>query len=53
MSDPAETTAPQADAAELRLVERLRAKDEAAFMEIVDAWGPSMLRLARHDSLGP
>jgi len=47
VSEPAETSASQADAAELRLVERLRAKDEAAFMEIVDAWGPSMLRLAR------
>ncbi len=30
-----------------RLVERLKARDEEAFMEIVDAWGPSMLRLAR------
>lgn len=29
------------------LVERLHSGDEAAFMEIVDAWGPSMLRLAR------
>jgi RNA polymerase sigma-70 factor (ECF subfamily) len=29
------------------LVERLRAGDEAAFMEIVRAWSPSMLRLAR------
>lgn len=28
-------------------MERLRARDEEAFMEIVDAWGPSMLRLAR------
>ena len=29
------------------LVRRLRAGDEAAFMEIVDAWGTTMLRLAR------
>jgi RNA polymerase sigma-70 factor (ECF subfamily) len=29
------------------LVARLRAKDEAAFMSVVDAWSPAMLRLAR------
>jgi RNA polymerase sigma-70 factor (ECF subfamily) len=33
--------------AERRLVERLRAGDEAAFMELVDREGPAMLRLAR------
>ena len=47
MSEPTETTASQADAAERSLVERLRARDEDAFMEIVDAWGASMLRLAQ------
>lgn len=47
MSKPTDTTSPQADPEELRLVERLRAGDEAAFMETVEAWGPSMLRLAR------
>jgi RNA polymerase sigma-70 factor (ECF subfamily) len=47
VSEPADTSAPHADAAERRLIERLRARDEGAFMEIVDAWGPSMLRLAR------
>ncbi len=30
-----------------RLVRSLRAGDEAAFMRTVDAWGPTMLRLAR------
>jgi RNA polymerase sigma-70 factor, ECF subfamily len=44
VSRPDPTTAEAADA---ELIERLRARDEAAFMEIVDAWGPSMLRLAR------
>jgi RNA polymerase sigma-70 factor, ECF subfamily len=29
------------------LVERLRARDERAFAELVEAWSPSMLRLAR------
>jgi RNA polymerase sigma-70 factor (ECF subfamily) len=29
------------------LLERLRARDESAFAELVRAWGPSMLRLAR------
>ena len=42
-----ETSAATADEAERRLLARLRAGDEAAFMEIVDAWGPGMLRLAR------
>jgi RNA polymerase sigma-70 factor (ECF subfamily) len=41
------TPPPADDPAERRLLARLRAGDEAAFMEIVDAWGPSMLRLAR------
>jgi RNA polymerase sigma-70 factor (ECF subfamily) len=35
------------DAREAALIARLRAGDEAAFMELVDAWGPAMLRLAR------
>jgi len=47
VSDHAETSDARADSAEQRRVERLRARDEAAFMEIVEAWGPSMLRLAR------
>ncbi len=47
MSEPADTTPPRVDQAQLRLVERLRAGDEAAFLETVEAWGPSMLRLAR------
>jgi RNA polymerase sigma-70 factor (ECF subfamily) len=29
------------------LVERLRARDERAFADLVEAWSPSMLRLAR------
>ena len=33
-----------------RLVRRLRAGDESAFMKIVDAWGPTMLRLAREST---
>jgi RNA polymerase sigma-70 factor, ECF subfamily len=32
---------------DLELVRRLKAGDEAAFMELVDALGPSMLRVAR------
>jgi RNA polymerase sigma-70 factor (ECF subfamily) len=32
---------------EAALLERLKAGDEAAFMAIVEAWGPGMLRLAR------
>jgi RNA polymerase sigma-70 factor (ECF subfamily) len=36
---------PAADDADL--VRRLRAGDEAAFRDIVDAWSPAMLRLAR------
>lgn len=47
MSEPADTSAARADEAERRLLARLRAGDEAAFMELVDAWGPAMLRLAR------
>ncbi len=29
------------------LVDRLRARDEAAFVELVERWTPSMLRVAR------
>lgn len=47
MSEAPDTSQHRADEAERRLIARLRAGDEAAFMEIVDAWGPSMLRLAR------
>ena len=32
---------------EAALLERLRARDESAFAELVRAWSPSMLRLAR------
>ena len=32
---------------ETALLERLKAGDEVAFMAIVEAWGPGMLRLAR------
>jgi RNA polymerase sigma-70 factor (ECF subfamily) len=32
---------------EAELLERLRARDEGAFAELVRAWSPSMLRLAR------
>jgi RNA polymerase sigma-70 factor, ECF subfamily len=39
--------APRASAADLELVERLRAHDEAAFMELVDTLTPSMRRVAR------
>jgi RNA polymerase sigma-70 factor (ECF subfamily) len=39
--------APRASEADLALVERLRAHDEAAFMEIVDRLTPSMRRVAR------
>jgi RNA polymerase sigma-70 factor (ECF subfamily) len=38
---------PRASAADLALVERLRARDEAAFMELVDRLTPSMRRVAR------
>lgn len=37
----------RATPAELALVERLRAGDEAAFMDLVDRLGPSMRRVAR------
>ena len=47
MHEPPDTSAVPAAEAERRLIARLRAGDEAAFMEIVDAWGPAMLRLAR------
>jgi RNA polymerase sigma-70 factor (ECF subfamily) len=39
--------APRASAADLELVQRLRARDEAAFMELVDRLTPSMRRVAR------
>jgi RNA polymerase sigma-70 factor (ECF subfamily) len=39
--------APRASAADLELVERLRARDETAFMELVDGLTPSMRRVAR------
>jgi RNA polymerase sigma-70 factor, ECF subfamily len=38
---------PRASAADLALVERLRARDEAAFMELVERLTPSMRRVAR------
>jgi RNA polymerase sigma-70 factor, ECF subfamily len=40
-------TAPVLSAADRRLLERLRAGDESAFMEIVERYSPSMLRVAR------
>ncbi len=39
--------APPADATEQRLVAALRARDEAAFQELVDRYGASLLRVAR------
>jgi RNA polymerase sigma-70 factor (ECF subfamily) len=39
--------APRASASDLELVERLRAHDEAAFMELVEKLTPSMRRVAR------
>jgi RNA polymerase sigma-70 factor (ECF subfamily) len=39
--------APRASAADIELVERLRAHDEAAFMELVEKLTPSMQRVAR------
>jgi RNA polymerase sigma-70 factor (ECF subfamily) len=39
--------APRASVADLELVQRLRARDEAAFMELVDRLTPSMRRVAR------
>jgi RNA polymerase sigma-70 factor (ECF subfamily) len=39
--------APRASEADLELVERLRAHDDAAFMELVDGLTPSMRRVAR------
>jgi RNA polymerase sigma-70 factor, ECF subfamily len=47
MSEPAQTSSPHASDFDQRLIERLKAGDEGAFMEVVDAWGPTMLRLAR------
>jgi len=47
LTDRDDSSTQHADEAERRLLARLRAGDEGAFMEIVDAWGPSMLRLAR------
>jgi RNA polymerase sigma-70 factor (ECF subfamily) len=38
---------PRASAADLALLERLRARDEAAFMELVERLTPSMRRVAR------
>ena len=39
--------APRASASDLELVERLRAHDEAAFIELVEKLTPSMRRVAR------
>jgi RNA polymerase sigma-70 factor (ECF subfamily) len=39
--------APRASAADLELVQRLRAREETAFMELVDRLTPSMRRVAR------
>jgi RNA polymerase sigma-70 factor (ECF subfamily) len=39
--------APSASSADFQLLERLRAHDEAAFMELVDRLAPSMRRVAR------
>ncbi len=47
MSEPATTSSSHAGEVDRRLLDRLKAGDEASFMEIVDGWGPSMLRLAR------
>jgi RNA polymerase sigma-70 factor, ECF subfamily len=45
---PSTTSAPDDDsAADRELVVRLRAGDQAAFAELVSAWSPVMLRLAR------
>jgi RNA polymerase sigma-70 factor (ECF subfamily) len=42
-----ELAAPDVDPAERQLVERLRARDEAAFMELVQRYSGSMLRVAQ------
>lgn len=47
MPETPDHAAVPADEDERRLIARLRAGDEDAFMTLVDAWGPSMLRLAR------
>ena len=44
---PPELQDARAAEADRRLLQRLRAGDEAAFMELVDREGPAMLRLAR------
>ena len=49
MSQPPETAppAPRASEEDLRLVRRLRAGDESAFMELVERYNGSLVRLAR------
>jgi RNA polymerase sigma-70 factor (ECF subfamily) len=49
MSQPPETVppAPRASEDDLRLVRRLRAGDESAFMELVERYNGSLVRLAR------
>src|SRR5438067_4904204 len=42
-----ELAAADVDPAERQLLDRLRAGDEAAFMEIVERWSGSMLRVAQ------
>lgn len=51
MSMPGAEPADRAD--DRMLVERLRAGDERAFTELVQAWSPGMLRLARTFVSGP
>jgi RNA polymerase sigma-70 factor (ECF subfamily) len=45
--DEAEPTAESAEPQERELLARLRSGDEAAFAELVDAWSPVMLHVAR------
>lgn len=49
MTRPPETPAPalRASVEDMRLVRRLREGDESAFMELVDRYHPSLVRLAR------